>query len=264
MNKSEDNLLLFARLDDLCNYADGGELKSSCFLSPRELHFSGIYLEKKGMRARALTWGGYADAERKKIFVLPEYMDGVTEYRQIFDFGYEDAVLAVSIKGSGYKRLSHRDFLGSVLGLGLRRDVIGDIIVTGESHADALVICDAAVADFICDTLTKVGSDTVRTSKVSLSADFAPKRQLLHISDTVASARLDAVVGALCSLSRGNAREAVEAGLVELEYECEERADRTVEAPAIISVRGYGKFKVNSVSETTRKGRIRLDADKYL
>lgn len=262
MNMSEDNSILFARLDDLCNYADGGELKSSCFLSPRELHFSGLYLERRGFGGgRVLEWGGYDDAERKKLFVLPEYMDGVSEYRELSDFGYEDTIVALSVKGSGYKRLTHRDFLGSVLGLGLKRDVVGDIIVDG---TEATIFCEAAVADFICNALTKVGSDTVKVAKKTIEADFLPQRQFLHINDTVASARLDCIVAAVCSLSRERAREAVVGGLAELDYETEERPDRTVAAPAVLTVRGYGKFKINSVSETTKKGRIRLSADKYL
>ena len=264
MNTSEDKLLLFARLDDLCSYADGGELGCSCFLSPRELHFSGIYLEKKGMRGRFFEWGGYADAERRRVFVLPEYMEGVTTPAQLSDFGYEEVLAALSVRGSGYRRLSHRDFLGSVLGLGLRRDVIGDILVTGEDPVEAIVICDAAVSDFICESLTRVGNDTVKVKRVELADGFLPARRMQHISDTVASARLDAVVGALCSLSRDKAREAVVSGLVELNYESEERPDRAVGESSVISVRGYGKFKINSVSETTRKGRVRLDADKYL
>jgi RNA-binding protein YlmH len=86
----------------------------------------------------------------------------------------------------------------------------------------------------------------------------------MPISDTVASPRLDCIVGALCSLSREKARATVESGLVELDFEREERPDRTVSAPCIISVRGYGRFRINSVSDMTKKGRYRLNAEKFV
>ncbi len=264
MNINGENAALFARLDDLCRFAEQGVLSESCFLSPRELHFAQIYLVAQGFGTRFFEWGGYEDAERKKVFLLPEYMEGVKDTAALAEYGYEMTISALTLRGSGYKRLSHRDFLGSVLGLGLKRDVVGDIVLLEADVPTAVVICEEGVARFICDTLTKVGSDTVRISEYALADGLLPKRSFQHISDTVASARLDAVVAALCSLSRERAREAVVAGLVELDYECEERPDRTVIAPATVSVRGYGKFKVNSVSEQTRKGRLRLDADKYL
>ena len=84
-----------------------------------------------------------------------------------------------------------------------------------------------------------------------------------ELSDTVASARLDCVVASLCRLSREKARECVLSELVELNFEVEDRPDHAVEAPAILSVRGVGRFRVLSLSELTKKGRLRLRAEKY-
>lgn len=263
MNISEDKKRLFARLDDLCRSAEQGIPVSSCFLSPRELYFGAEYLRTHGMAGRFLEWGGYGAAERKKILVLPEYMEEVS-IEGLSDYGVDVGIVALSLVGSGFVKISHRDFLGSILGLGLERDVIGDILLTEGERTVATLLCDTAIADYIASNLTKVGRDTVRVSTVELSADFLPERKFSHISDTVASARLDCIVASVCSLSRERAREAVVAGLVELDYEPEERPDRTVIAPAVLTVRGYGKFKINSVSDVTRKGRLRLDADKYM
>lgn len=264
MNTVEDNSVLFARLDDLCSFACQGVLGSSCFLSPRELHFSRKHLEYEGASCRFIEWGGYEGAERRKIFVLPDYMDEVGKYSELSDYGFEDELALLSVRGSGYRALSHRDFLGAVLGLGLVRSVIGDIILASDEIPRAQIICDAAVADFIANELTKVGSDTVKVSKIDFCEIEIPEKKFQHISDTVASARADCIVASLCSLSREKAREAVVSGLLEVDYEHEERPDRTVAAPCVLAVKGYGKFRINSVSEQTRKGRYRLDADKYI
>ncbi len=261
---NDKNEALFARIDDLCRAAEQGMLGESCFLSPAELHFARLYLAKCTKSGEFLEWGGFASAQRKKIFLLPEYAVGVSSYAELDGYGFEGAISAVSVLGSGYKRLCHRDFLGAVLALGLDRRVLGDIVFFEGERPRAVIVCESAVADFIAGELKKVGSDTVKTEIASLAEDFEAPLKFEHISDTVASSRVDCVVAALCGLSRQSARDAVLGALVEVDYECEQRADRTVSAPCLISVRGYGKFRINSVSEQTRKGRYRLDADKFV
>ena len=264
MNTTEEKNLtvLLARLDDMCRTAEEGTLGVSCFLSPRELHFLRDRLCRKG--TPFIEWGGYEGAERAKIFVLPEYMEDVTSAEGFEDFGFDCGMAALTVKGSGYKKLTHRDFLGSILGLGLQRSVVGDIFILDGDVPRAVVICEKNAARFLCDTLVKVGSDTVSVSVTDLSEIKAPERKYSHVSDTLASARADCVVAALCSLSREKARVAVVNGLLEIDYECCERPDRTLTAPCTVTVKGYGKYRINSLSDKTKKGRLRLDADKYV
>ncbi len=264
MELNKETAILFARLDDLCGVAMQGQLASTPFLSPRELHFSEKYLASRGMDSRFISWGGYEGAERKRIFILPDYIDAPVEYLSILEYGFDDSFAAVEVKGSGYKALSHRDFLGSILGLGLERSVIGDIIVFDGEKPRAIIFCDKAVALFICENLLKVSSDNVKTAEVSVGGVKFPEKKFLHISDTVASERLDGVVAALLSLSRERAKQLVIDGAVELDFEACERPDKSVPSSCIITVRGHGKFRINSLLDRTKKGRLRLDADKYV
>lgn len=264
IQEDKDISVLFARLDDLYRSADQGILGGTSFLSPRELHFAMAHLRSRGQSSRVIEWGGYSDAERKKLFVWPEYMEGITDVAYFSDYGFDVGIAGVSVLGSGYRTLSHRDFLGSVLGLGLERDALGDILIYGEQRPRALIICSLAVADFICDNLKKVASDTVSASIADLAKVELPERKFLHISDTVASARLDAVVSSLLSVSREKAKDIVLSGYVEVDYELCERPDKTVSAPSTVTVRGAGKFRVNAISDLTKKGRLRLNADKYV
>ncbi len=255
---------LFARIDDLCGRAERGELGVSPFLSPREQFFAEKYLARAGMTGRYLMYGGYDTAERRRIFILPDYIESAESFAELEPYTDKCYIRALRICGSGYRKLSHRDYLGSLLGLGIERDTLGDIAFEDNEREEALLFCDGIISEFIISELKKVANDTVRVKKTDISADFEPKRSFSHISDTVASARVDSVVAALCSLSREKASQAVVGGLVEVNFECEERPDRTLSAPCLISVRGYGKFRINSVSEQTRRGRLRLDADKYI
>jgi len=262
MSNERENTELYARLDDLCDAAALGNLALSDFLTPREAHTSCAYLVRKG--AHFLTVGGYEGAERVRIAVLPDYMESVESADDLCEYGYGDAVAAIMVRASGYRRLSHRDYMGSILGLGVERAVVGDILVPHEDGTLAYIFCDSAMARFFEAELTKVANDKVKTTAIPLSEVKIPERRFAEINDTVASARLDCVVAALCNLARERAKEAVLAGLVEVDYECEERPDRILTPPCLLTVRGHGKYRVLSVGDVTRKGRYRLTAEKFL
>lgn len=251
---------LFARLEDLKRRAVRGGLGISAFLSPAELHHAQSFLSRGG--CHFFGFGGYEGAERGRIYILPEFMESAQNAEELSQFGYSSEIAVILAQGSGFEKLSHRTFMGSLLGLGIERSVIGDIVMTdGEC---ALVFCDEAIADFLLNHWERAGKDRIKLSRTAVGKDFCPQRSFQPISDTVASTRLDCVVGALCSLSREKAKDTVVNGLVELDYECEERPDREVNAPCVISVRGYGKFRILSLNDKTRKGRYRLQGEKFL
>ena len=269
--------LLLSRLDDLVRKSGRGEAAVSPYLTPREAKYARIHLSSRVSAGTAVLWGGYPEAERVRAVILPDYTEGLVDpaalmsdpAAALIDAGLDDlaetvrgAVCPILVKGSGFRELSHRDYLGSVLGLGLERDAIGDILMP-DAHS-AILLTDTRVGDFLTTQMEKVATDTVRVSRLPEGTALTGTRRLQPITDTVASERLDCVVAALCNLSREKAQMAVKSGLVELDYEVVEDCSATVDAPAVISVRGFGKFAVHAFDGTTRKGRIRLAAGKYV
>ncbi len=270
--------LLFARLDDLCDRAARGVAAVSAYLTPREGMYASRYLASRQAAGTALLFGGFPAAERRRAILLPDYVEGMLDpaavaadpITALTEAGFSelaevllDAVTVVTIRGSGFRTLSHRDFLGSVLGLGLDRDAIGDMMVS-EDGQTAYLATDARIADFLMSDLKKVATDAVKVSRLCTKDEPIPARRLSPIHDTVASARLDCVVAALCNLSREGAQKAIREGLVELDYEAVLHCDRTVDPPATLSVRGVGKFSVEVFDGETRKGRMRMVAGKYV
>ena len=140
--------------------------------------------------------------------------------------------------------------------------MIGDIAPIDEYSA--YVFVDCRVAGFLLDTELRVASDRVKVTRAALPAGYRIERKFKPIADTVASPRLDGVVAALCNLSRETAKEKIAAGEVEHNYETAARPDAAVAAGDVLSVRGVGKFEVESVSDPTKKGRFRLIAKKYI
>lgn len=261
--------LLAARLEDALSRAARGRIAVSPFLTPGERKQAERFFRMRGAEKQAVFWGGYAGAERVCLFLVPDfYLDigmmppaGQNPAQTLSDPD-ADAVTAVKVSGSGFRTLSHRDYLGSLLGLGLERDALGDIAV--QNAYEAVVFCTRRIELFLRSQLQKVGADPVRCREYTPDGNFTDGRQYRPVSGTVASPRLDCVVAALTNLSREDAQNAVRAGLVEVEFEPEERVDRLLCAPVWISVRGYGRFLLCAFEGQTRKGRLRMRAEQLV
>lgn len=270
--KNQDASLevLLAHLDELCDRAMRGRFTHSAFLSPREAKHAERQLRRRGQWHRARLFGGYQDAERTCLLLFPDYVVDMVDEALFHQTPMEtllsladedDPIVALEIRGSGYRNLTHRDFLGSLLALGLERSVLGDIAIQQDG---AIVFCASHIVPFLLSSIERIGSDAVRVKVTSVPPDFDGGRRYQPLRDTIASPRLDCIVAALCNLSRDAAQAAVRSGLVEVDYECEERVDVTVTIPCVISVRGVGKFAVRSLGEANRRGRFPLIADKYV
>lgn len=268
--QDESLTILLSHLEELCDRAMRGRFTHSCFLTPREARHAQLMLRRRGQWHRARLWGGYAEAERVVLLLFPDYVTDMINESEWHDTPIEtllamadehDPIVPLDVRGSGYRTLTHRDFLGSLLSLGLERTVLGDIAVGQDG---AIVFCAAHIAPFLLSSVERIANDVVRVKKVAIPSDFDGGRKYQSLRDTIASPRLDCIVAALCNLSRDAAQTAVRSGLVEVDYECEDRVDVTVPIPCIVSVRGVGKFAVRSLGEANRKGRFPLIADKYV
>ncbi len=247
--------LFSSRIDDLLHRADRGEAAYSFFLNETERAEAELYLRGRTEDLCVRFFGGYDDAERTRLFIYPEYYE-------LADIS--DCIKAVEIRGSGYETLRHSSFLGALTSLGIDRAKMGDIVMRENS---AILFADEKIAEFLLSEpapLTRVGRDTVRIFGYSLSEDFGNTREYKDIFDTVASPRLDCVVSSLASLSREKAKALIVSGQVMINHITEEKTDRAVESGDVVTVRSYGKFRVESLSDKTKKDRYKLIAKKYI
>ena len=261
MNTPQEHALLLAHVEDLLARADGGEITYTAFLTPHEQR---IVTRTFGARAALRFDGGYACAERQRLFCLPPWFEGASEADTTAWLAdvRESCLVALRIQGSGFRELYHKDYLGAILNLGIERAHIGDVCVI--DTCAALLFCDRVLADFLAQDLHRVANDAVSLFVQAPPPDFDGGRRFAPITDTVASPRADSVVAALANLSRDRACELLRAGAVEIDYETTYDKDASVPEGVVIVIRGKGKFIIRSLSEQTRKGRYRLLADKYL
>jgi RNA-binding protein YlmH len=242
------------------------------FLTPRERKEAEGLLCSLGKQNAAFFFGGYPDAERVCLFLLPDYLLDVLsaspsdcpaeEVLPLLGEDTEEAVCALRVRGSGFRELRHKDYLGSLLALGIERDAFGDIALQNEH--EAVIFCTRPMLRFLLLHLERVGSDAVRCSPYTLDESFTDGRKYRPIHDTIASARLDCVVAALTNLSREDAQRAIREGRVEVNFEEETRTDLPLSPPTTLSIRGYGRFRLRSFDGETRKGRLRLFAEQSI
>ena len=245
---SAERRLLVSRLFDLSAAAEKtGRLAYGRFMTPPEYAFAQTVAVNGGLSA--VFDGGFDGAERVCAMFLPEW--GEKELKSREDY----PLCALTIACLGEKSLSRRDFLGALLGLGLKREMLGDIIV-GEGSAEAVVFHE--IADFIVYNLEKVGSSRVRAGRSGLSSLSRAQESGRMIYGTVASVRLDAVARLAYNISREDAKELIASGGIMVNHTVVLDPDRRLSAGDLLSVRGYGRARLAEAGELTKKGRIKV------
>lgn len=157
--------------------------------------------------------------------------------------------------------LTHRDFLGSLMALGLTREKIGDILV---EKGGCQVLLDPSMTDFLLQNWDSAGREKLTVTPLPLSELAPPQAAVKEIKDTVSSLRLDNVLAAGFSLSRVRAAEAVEKGSVQVNYVTCVKPDKPVSAGDTITCRGLGKCVLDSVGAPTKKGRLPVAIRRYI
>ena len=197
--------------------------------------------------------GGYENAEKAVAVFGSEELCGYIESAPISYIKIEPC----SMKFSG--ELAHRDFLGSIMSLGIRRSTLGDLIVKGNI---AYAPCIENISDYICENLVDIKHTNVRCSKVEhIPEDALP--QPVESEFVVASERLDSVISSIYKLSRSESKGLCEHEKVLVGGIPMLSASYTPKEGDIISVRGHGKFIYSGIKLETKKGRLRCIAKIY-
>ena len=248
----EDKMLL-AKVWDKINAGIRKNIPANTgFLSPRELEMTRyLFGDVPGL----YSFGGYEGAERQMLIYLPDYLDADTLYA-------EDSPV-VCLRAAFYHSdtPSHRDFLGALMGAGIRRETVGDICVDKES-CDFFVTEE--IAPYIEQSFTSAGRSHVRICRIPLPEANIPDPEVKEIKDTLASLRLDSVISSGFRIGRSLAAQYVTQGKAAIDGLPCEKPDKAVNEGAKVSVRGLGKMKLVSVNGKTKKDRISVTIHRYV
>ncbi len=247
-----DDKALLARLEDLRAQAQAGSRpRFTPFLNERQALIAAEYMRQAG--AQGSLFGGYAGAARTVAGFFPDWdLSGPCD----------DAfpIKALTLRCLGDITLTHRDVLGSLMSLRLARESIGDI-VCGEGQCVLFAL--ESVAPVIVDELTKVGGAGVRCEE-GAPAPVEKAARFEDIEGTVPSLRLDCLVKLVTNKAREKSAALIEAALVSLGHTVTQNVSHPFAEGDILTVRGYGKFRVAHIAGPTKKGRLRVTVQKYI
>lgn len=253
MNCTAEDRLFAARLSDIVSRSErDGVCCFSNFLDEKQCAEAGRWCMYNAGSLMHTLYGGYPDAKRRILAVFPDYYeDYITEEFPIkcltFEFRRED-------------RLTHRDFLGTFMGLRLKREVIGDIVV---DEGIAQVFVTEIAARLIMSTVSKIGRTGVKISD-DQSFKMEVRQEFQNIGGTVASLRLDCVVSLAAGISRENAARLIRSEKVDINHFKASSVSQELHAGDILSIRGSGRFILSEINGQTKKGRIHINLCKFI
>lgn len=245
VSKLEDRVLVSRLLDKVeqCRYSS---FVYSDFLSPYEASVAKKVLDRVKDVFYKLT-GGYEGAERAITVISSDFIEE--------DIPYSTPISLLRITPVIDNKLSHRDYLGSLIGLGIKREKIGDILVN-ETFADVFVI--DKIAEYILYNLDKIGNVKVQCELCDIYQFTPPQKKERSINTTVASLRADAVASSGFGLSRTKVMEYFKAQRVNVNWEVVQSPSKMLDEGDVISIRGMGRIVLEKVLGNTRKDRISI------
>lgn len=271
MNKEE--LMLRKHLVDLSNKAYQRNIVAfSDFLNLNELHI--LHTTPKGMfPSKYKAFGGYDLSERQMIAFLPDalyytlapadnYLSS-SEADYALPSGWEYPIQAVSVQPLNSKfaeELSHRDYLGSLMNLGIERSKFGDIIVKDK---EAIIFLCEEISDYVIDNLSRIRHTSVRCARREVR-DIAYTPAFVKINGTVPSIRLDTVMSVAFPASRSKLTAYIAAGRVFVNGKLIASNGYRLEEGDLISVRGLGRISYDCILSETKKGRYLISVKKYI
>ncbi len=248
----EDKVLLAKIWDKINTGLRKNIPANTCFLSQREQEMARfLFGDLDGLYG----FGGFDDCERKMLVYLPDYLDETY-------FQTEDSP-AVCLRATFYEgdNPTHRDFLGALMGAGIAREAVGDILVH-KGSCDFFVTTE--ITPYVLQNFEGAGRTKVKLQQISFDQVSIPQPETKEIRDTLASLRLDGVISSGFRVSRGVAAGYISASRVAINGLPCEKPDKPVEEGATVSVRGMGKILLKTVNGQTKKGRISVVIDRYL
>jgi photosystem II S4 domain protein len=228
------------------------EVVMTDFLSPPQW-IDVEHMFQRLTEVNVVAWGGYPQAERQRAAIARP--DLPIEPQSV-------ELAAIDIAGNFlFDPASHRDFLGSILGTGIVRGKVGDIIVLGERGAQAIITPD--LVDFLEMSLTQVRSVPVKTRRIDLSELKVREPRKKELTTVEASMRLDAIASAGFGMSRSKMVDLINTGDVRVNWRSIKQASHQIKSGDLVAIRGKGRLQIGDVA-VTKKERYRIQLTRFV
>lgn len=258
-SKPEDKLLISKMLDKIELSKSKNKIENTDFLDMYQKHLLEKILKQEKVENYIIS-GGTEETERNIIVFYPEKLKEVVNQnnKKILPI----TCIRINLPKEMYGKYSHRDYLGGLMKLGIKREKIGDIFVSHDG-ADILILDE--ISKFLLNNI----SSLTRFSKSKIekiSIEYIRKKEINkeELKIIVSSMRLDCVVSELLKTSRGNAEEIIKEQRVFVNFENVNKLTKQIKENDLITVRGKGRFEITKIEGTTRNDRVKLIVNKYI
>jgi RNA-binding protein YlmH len=224
--------------------------KLTDFLDPREQHILKVLVGENG-NVKYQFFGGISVSERKRAFIMQDYLIPTEEDFQINLFEIDYPIKFVSIE--------HPQVLGSLMSLGLKRGKFGDILM---KDGRVQFLAAQEISDYIKNNLESIGKASIRLKELALDGAIATEDLWMEQVITVSSLRLDTIISGIHNISRQKSQLFIQQGLVKVNWTTIENVSFDCAAGDLLSVRGYGRVKILSIEGRTKKDKWRIVAGK--
>jgi len=253
-SKNEDKLLIARILDKYLLYEKSKSITHSDFLDPYQRN-----IVNKALDTVYITdyrfYGGFDGAERAIAVFCPNDMQK-NNYWEL-----NNLIRFIKVELKTRDNYSHRDYLGALMGLGIKREKVGDILVKEDF---CILTVMEEISDYVLYNLTKVGNAKASVRTIEANELDEVESKVVEINRTVASLRLDSVAGAGFSVSRGKIADLIRAEKVSLNWEITPVLTKQVKEGDTISIRGKGRVVLEKIGNNTKKDRIHVILKKYV
>ena len=258
-SKPEDKLLISKMLDKIELSKSKNKIENTDFIDMYQKHLLEKILKQEKVENYIIS-GGAEDTERNIIIFYPEKLKIVAEinYKKILPI----VCIRINLPKEMYGKYSHRDYLGGLMKLGIKREKIGDIFVFHDG-ADIFILDE--ISKFLLSnisSLTRFSKSNIEIINIENIREKKIEKEELKI--IVPSMRLDAVISELLRTSRGKAEEIINEQRVFVNFENIDKLTKQIKEKDLITVRGKGRFEITKIEGTTRNDRIKLIVNKFI
>lgn len=219
------------------------------FLDPRQMYILGNLVNQRS-ELHLLFYGGYESAERKRCLIYPDYYEPTQD-----DF---DINLFEIIYPKKFALLSHGKILGTLVNSGLKREFYGDILSDGERWQ---FFANQKIEQFLIFQIEKIGKVSIRIEKRKYTEVIFPKDEWIQEMIILSSLRLDNLISGIYNISRQRSKQLIESGKVKVNWIENIRPDFLVYLLDVVSVRGFGRIKIQVIEGKTKKNKLRVLVD---
>ena len=256
-SKPEDKLLISKMIDKIKLSTSKNKIECTDFLDLYQKHLLEKILIQEGFK-NYIIYGGVENAERCIIVFYPEKLFELIKKENLSQI----ACIRVKLPKEMWNKYTHRDYLGGLIKLGVKREKIGDILVF-EDGADIVILNE--ISKFLLSNLnflTRFGKSSIEQIKIDEIRNKNIKKEKFNI--IVSSMRLDCIISEILKTSRGKAEEVISAGRVFINFENVEKQTKQIKEKDLVTIRGKGRFEIESVDGTTKNDRIKLTVNKFV